>query len=138
MNERIVDMSNEKDKALFLNDLRRLQGIYRFEFVRFRPRRSDRQNRYFHPCVCDEFAKFLTDQGQPTTMLEAKEIIKQKFLKRNRVDPNTGEVLEYVARTRDLDTAEFNELLDQSSAWLADMFGIIIPEPGAYHEKVAP
>lgn len=135
MTERIVNMSDAREAAQFLNGLRRLKGPYRFDVRKFRQRRSDRQNRYFHPCFCQPLADFLTDQGQPTTMLEAKAIIKEKFLRRTRIDTNTGEVLEYVARTRDLDTAEFNELLDQSAAWLNDMFGIIVPDPQDYHEK---
>lgn len=135
MTEMTVDMSNAKQAAMFLNGLRRLRGVYRFEFVKFRPRRSDRQNRYYWPCFVKPFADFLRDQGETTTDDEAHELLKYKFLRRSKVNPTTGEVIEYVASTTSLDTAEFNEYLDQCAAWLADMFGIIVPEPEAYHEK---
>jgi hypothetical protein len=134
MPERIVNMSDSREAAQFLNELRRLKGPHRFDWRRFRPRRSDRQNAYFHPCFCQPFADFLTDQGQPTTMLEAKELLKYKFLRRTKADPLTGEMIEYVGRTRDLDVAEFNELLDQCDAWLSG-FGIRIPDPADYHVK---
>lgn len=134
MPEAIIDMSNARESSQFLNGLRRLRGKHRFEFVRYRPRRSDRQNKYYWPCFVVPFADFLRDQGEQVTDLQAHELLKHKFLRQTVVDKRTGEAMDYTRSTTELDTAEFNRFLDDCAAWLADMFGIIVPEPDAYRE----
>ncbi len=137
MAERIVDMSNAVHAAAFLNELKRLRGMYRVDIKRFRQRRSDRQNRYYWPCFVQPFAGFLRDQGENVTADQCHEMLRHKFLCRSVTDHKTGEALEFTASTTLLDTAEFNDYLDRCAHWLADMFGIIVPDPAAYHEQTA-
>ena len=135
--ERIVNMSNQRDAFVFLNELKRLKGPYRFEVVQHRPRRSDRQNRYYWPCFVQPFATFLRDQGEFCTDDEAHEVLKYRFLRKSKMNKVTAEVVDFVPSTTSLNTTEFNEYLDRVAAWLADTFGIIVPEPDVYHEKDA-
>ena len=139
MSEAIINMSNEAKKFALLNRLKRLEGPHRISVVKYRPRRSDRQNRYYWPCFVRPFADFIRDQGERITDEHAHQMLKHRFLKRDAIDKRTGEVVgEYTKSTTSLDTAEFNEYLDQVAYWLSDMFGIMVPDPDDYHEKDEP
>jgi hypothetical protein len=111
------------------------KGAIRIEIMEHRPRRTDRQNRYYWPCFVQPLADFLREQGDLTEDEEAHELIKAKFLRKTIVNKKTGEVMEYVGSTTDLTTKEFNEYLDRVAFWLADMFGIVVPDPNVYHER---
>jgi hypothetical protein len=111
------------------------KGAIRIEIMEHRPRRTDRQNRYYWPCFVQPFAEFLNEQGEQIDDEAAHELIKAKFLRKSIINKKTGEIMEYVGSTTKLNTREFNEFLDQVAYWLADMFGIIVPEPNVYHER---
>ena len=128
-------MSDPKKSTEFLNHVRRLKGVYRFDIRKYRPRRTDRQNSFYWPCFVHPFGQFLREQGQPVTDDEAHEILKHKFLKREVVDESTGEVMTFTGSTTKLDTKEFNEYLDNVAAWLHDFFGVVMPDPTDYHEQ---
>ena len=61
---------------------------------------------------------------------EMHEICKYRFLKRELVNENTGEVYEYLKSTTDLTTVEFSELIEVVIQWSAESFSIILPMPG--------
>ena len=90
-------------------------------------RRSDRQNKYFHAC-CKIFG-----DAFGYTKDEAKSIIKMKFLKREKVNEETGELFEYLLDTHKLNKEDFSELMNQFIVWAAQL-GVIIPMPGENFE----
>lgn len=131
--EIVLDMSCPAQKRLLLEQIRGLSGMHRITLTAYRPRRSDRQNRYYWPCFVQPFADYLRAQGDAYTDEQAHEIFKSRFLPTTTIDKNTGELLERVRSTTELDTVEFNEYLDRVGVWLAG-FGIIVPEPTLYRE----
>jgi hypothetical protein len=132
MPELIADLNDARKRTAIARRINDLRGVYRIEVTRYRPRRSDRQNRYMWPCMVQPFAQFLRDQGEEYTDQQAHELLKAKFL-RKTVEIK-GERLDVVGSTTELDTSQFNEYLDKVAAWLADMFDIIVPEPSEYRE----
>jgi hypothetical protein len=133
--ELIVNLSDAREKRNLLDAIRRLEGMQRVTICSHRKRRSDRQNRYYWPCFVQPFAEYLNAQGEAVTDDEAHTLLKQKFLRRSVADPETGEFVGDVLRsTTDLNTAEFNEYLENCAAWLADFFGINVPDPSIYRE----
>lgn len=137
--ELIVDMSNPRERQLVLSKMRDLQGCWRIEMVKYRRRRTDRQNRYYWPCFVEPFSDFLKAQGESVSSLYAHEILKHKFLRKTAVNRETGEAIgEYTRSTTELSTSEFNEYLDQCAAWLLEMFGIQVPEPEVYRLRDEP
>jgi hypothetical protein len=130
----IIDMDNAREKGLILNQIRGLRGFYRVEITRYRRRRTDRQNRYYWPCFVQPFADFLRSQGETVSNAECHELLKYKFLRATTINRCTGEILERVRSTTDLDTREFNTYLEQCAQWLAEQFGIVVPEPQLWHE----
>jgi hypothetical protein len=135
MPEIIVNMDDAAKRTRIANRINDLRGMYRIEVTRYRRRRSDRQNRFYWPCMVKPFGDFLREQGEGVTDLEAHEILKSRFLRKTITDPKTGTMMDYTRSTTELDTAEFNAYLDMCSAWLANMFGFIMPDPADYHER---
>lgn len=133
--ERIINFDDPKARAKVANGIQRMRGRWRLTFVRYRPRRSDRQNAYYWPCFVQPFADWLRDHGHHANEQMAHEMLKAKFLKRDVIDHETGEVIgEVVQSTTALDTSEFNIYLDQCAQFLAEFCDIVVPEPSEYRE----
>ena len=137
MRDFVIDMSDWQQKAMVLEKIRGLQGMYLFNIKQHRKRRSGRQNRWYFSCFVQPFADFLRGQGYGVSDHDAHVILKERFLKRSLVNEKTGEVLEYTKSTADLDTQEFNEYLDACRVFLQDYAGIQVPDPSIYHEVAA-
>jgi hypothetical protein len=112
-------------------------GKYRLEIVADRPRRSDRQNRYYWPCVVVPFAEWLTEQyGEGKTQEAAHKILADTFLRVPETN-ELGEVLfkpngDPLMRTQsstELDTAEFSRYVEDCRQLLRDMCKIETFDP---------
>jgi predicted alpha/beta-fold hydrolase len=135
--ELILDMSKPEQKRKAHEALNPLTGIHRVEVVRYRPRRSDRQNRYYWPCFVKPFSDYLRGQGNEHFTDEmAHEVLKRMFLTVAVVDRNTGAEFERVRSTTELDTGEFNEYLEKVAAFLVTDCGFVVPDPAEYREQV--
>jgi hypothetical protein len=138
LKDAIIDFDNPNQSALALKVFRSLSGVHRVNVVRYRARRSDRQNRYYWPAFVHAFGDYLREQGEEYTDDEVHEFFKAKFLRRPVIDKNTGEVLgQAIASTTTLSTTEFNEYLDKVAAWLWHKVGIAVPPPEQYREREA-
>lgn len=128
--DRVIDFDNPREKALFIDGARRLQGKQRVDIVRYRPRRSDNQNAAYWPMVCEPFADWITaNWDDPCTPEQAHEILKATFLQKQKTNPATGEYFSFVQSTAELDTAGFGEYFDRCRNLLAEMCGIIVEDP---------
>lgn len=128
----ILDMSSPAEKRTILELIRQLQGLHRFDVVKYRERRTDRQNRFYWPAVVQPFGDFLREQGEQYTDEMAHDLLKFKFLRQTVADVATGEVIgERVRSTTELSVDEFGQYLEQCIAYLADTFGIMVAVPGA-------
>lgn len=105
-------------------------GKYNIDITRI-DKRSNQQNRYLHGLLIPEFRKALNSVGydEVKTDAQAKEIMKQMFLKRQTVNINTAEVLEYVQQTMDLTKEENNILIDEVIKFCSENMNYIIPYP---------
>ena len=65
---------------------------------------------------------------------EMAEIIKYKFLKKERVDEGTAEVFEYIGSTTKLNKTEFADMVNSIIQWSAETFNIILPAPNEQTE----
>lgn len=134
--ESIFDLSNPQSKRTLMTFIGALQGPHRVEVVKFRPSRTNRQLRYYFPCLVKPFLEYRLEQGEQETLLTCHALLKNEFLKRSMVDKN-GEILgEYVPRTEDLDTAEFAKYVDNCAMWLAKTLNIIVAEANPHWKEV--
>ncbi len=133
MKELRPNMDNPKEKMLVIEFVRQLVGKYRITFREDRPRRSDRQNRYYWPCAVEPLADWLRGHGHAVTEDDAHETLKLACNAGYVADKN-GEMIAFPKSTAKLTTKEFNEFLDRCKAYLWERYEIMMPEPGVYHE----
>jgi hypothetical protein len=85
--------------------------------------RSTQQNRWWWSCIT------ILSNHLGYTKTEMHEICKYKFLKSEKVNEKTGEVLEYLKSTTELTTTEFNVLIESMIQWSAETFNCVLPYP---------
>jgi hypothetical protein len=85
--------------------------------------RSNQQNRYYWACVT------IVANELGYSREEMHSIIGFKFLKREKVDENSGEVFEYIESTTKLSTTDFVVFMDEFIIWSAEHLNIILPSP---------
>lgn len=126
----VVDCDNAALRARLGAYVERLRGRQRIEIVRYRPRRSDRQNAYYWPCIVEPFAQWLSEHwGENFTADDAHAILKGRLLVREFVDPATGELFSRVGSTADLTTLEFSQYVDRAKQLLLEYCEIAVPPP---------
>jgi hypothetical protein len=92
--------------------------------------RSDPQNRYYWGVVVEMIRAGMKEMGDTVTPDQVHEFLKWRFLKEQRIDETTGEVLyEYAGSTAKLKTAEFGEYIEKCCQFAAEMLGVSIPLP---------
>lgn len=120
-----------KDGAIVFRNLDRFKGeIIESNWTEFeitvekkKKSRSAQQNRWWWACM----AILSNELGYRKE--EIHEICKYKFLKRELVDENSGEVFEYLKSTTDLTTTEFSVLIESVIQWAQDTLKITLPLP---------
>jgi hypothetical protein len=65
---------------------------------------------------------------------EMHEILKMKFLKKEKVDEKTGEVFEFLCSTTSLNKTEFGEMINSLVQWAAETFNVVMPLPNTQLE----
>lgn len=137
MSEEVVFFGIVRDGMLANRTLqariREMEGE-RFECTlkRRRSYRTNAQNRAFHGPVIGRITKRLRElgwQGYDGTLIraaEVKELLKVKFLSREVVDPESGEVHSFPGETHRLTKSEFADLITDCIAWAREFLKIEI------------
>lgn len=111
-------------RRLFEEALRRFpDGAVSVRIAKVRPRRSDGQNRFWHGVVIPLFAEkcgYEFDDMKDTLALE--------LIPKTIVDIKTGEERVVPGHTSDLNTKEFNDLIERAQRLGASM-DLYIPDP---------
>lgn len=94
-------------------------------------KRSNQQNRYLHGVLIPEFRKAMVNCGYDTLKndVQAKRVLKSMFLKRQLINKETGEVIEYIQDTSDCSKEELNILIDEVIKFAAEEMSYQIPYP---------
>ncbi len=121
------NLSDPVVKGNLLSQIRELDGLYRIDIKKWRPRRSDRQNRFYWPAVVQAFHIWLLNEGHSITIDEAHEMLKYKFLSTELADTVTGEIIgSRVRSTTSLQSDEFADYLENCIRFLAEFCGIAV------------
>lgn len=94
--------------------------------------RSIKQNRYYWGCVLNFVLQGLWDAGYPKHEVDidtVHEFLKSKFLKKDLVSEDTGEVINVTRDTKGLSTSEFMDYIADIQQWAAEFLSIVIPDP---------
>ena len=97
---------------------------------RKRKHRSDPQNRYYWGVVVEMIRAGMKDMGDELTPDQVHEFLKWRFLRVQKIDETTGELLyEYAGSTTKLGTVEFSEYVEKCCQFAAEYLGVSIPLP---------
>jgi hypothetical protein len=92
--------------------------------------RSDPQNRYYWGVVVEMIRAGMKDMGDAVTPDQVHEFLKWRFLRTQKVDESTGEVLyEYAGSSRKLGTIAFAEYIESCCKFAGEFLGVEIPLP---------
>lgn len=113
-----------KGKAHFDAAMRRFpDGVVGVRFEVLREKRSNAQNRYWHGIVIPLFAEHCGYEFD-----EMKDQLALKLIPKEITNMETGEVYRVPGHTSDLNTKQFNDLIERAQRLGAEM-GIYIPDP---------
>lgn len=113
-----------KGRDEFTAAMRRFpDGIIGVRFEVLREKRSLQQNRYWHGVVIPLFAEHCGYE-----LDEMKDALSLKLIPKEVVDMDTGEVRIVPGHTSDLNTKQFNEMIERAQRLGAEM-GIYVPDP---------
>lgn len=135
----VLDLSDLGKKRALLQKLGALQGLHEISIKKRHRVRTNPQNAWYWACIVPALVHGIGEQwGDVVTGEQAHEMLKARFLTVDvrRVDEQSGEVraLCYVRSTAKLDTAEFCTYCEQCRDFVAEWFGIVVPDPGVFEE----
>lgn len=97
---------------------------------RKRKHRSNLQNSFYWGVVVPMVQAGIKELGDMVTTEQVHEFLKMRFLKRQRIDEQTGEVIyEYAQSTAALTTVEFMEYISHCQQFAAEYLGVTVPDP---------
>lgn len=114
-----------KDLAMYFNNQKISLTI-----EKWRKTRSQEQNRYYWGVMVEAVKLGLNDVGYKMTTEATHELLKYKFLIKELVNEETGEILNTIGSTTGLSTSEFMEFVAEVQRWAAEYLNINIPNPG--------
>jgi hypothetical protein len=99
---------------------------------KWKKQRSLNQNRYYHGSLIGQVIDALVNNGYPRSELNTEiihEFLKAKFLKKDIVNEQTGEVLNITGSTTTLTTTEFMDYIDDIARWMAEYLNTVLILP---------
>lgn len=135
---RVVNFDDVGAKRRFMQGVQKLRGL---QEVSIRPRKKTRSlnaNAYYWSAFIPPWTDWLREQyGDPTiTAEQAHELLKVRVLgPKEKVIEETGEVIELIPTTHDMDKDEFAIYLDKAKEWLADFAGIVVLDSDLFWES---
>jgi len=113
-----------RDRKGFIIYIRQFAGKdVIIDVKRKKTNRSLQQNAFFHSWIN------LLSEHTGYDFEEMKEIVKFKFLKTEKINENTGEVLTFIKHTSKLNKEDFAEFCNNVQKWCNEEFNIRLPLP---------
>jgi hypothetical protein len=137
----VLDLSDVSVKRRLMEKINLLSGLYEVTIKPRRFQRSLNQNAYYWAAFVTPFTEWLQHEwgDKGITKEQAHIELKRAVLGiREKVNERTGEVMELLPTTHDLDTEQFSIYLDGAAKFLAEFAGIVVlPSEVFYQQKVA-
>lgn len=133
----VINLDDLETKRRLLAQIGKLKGLWELHLKPRRLTRSLNQNAYWWCGIVTPFHIWLNEEwGEHVEMEQAHEMLKQKILGAKFIEID-GQAIAVSPSSRTLDTAEFGELIDKASDWLAKFCNIVVVPPEMYLEKRA-
>ena len=125
----VLNFDSVDTKRRFMQRVQKLRGLQEVSISPRKKTRSLNANAYYWVGVVQPFTEWLREQwGDPAiTTEQAHAVLKLKVLgAKEKVIESTGEVLELIPTTHDMDSFEFGDYLEKAIAWLAEFANIVV------------
>lgn len=134
----VVNLDNVETKRRLMQKIGKLKGLYEVSISPRKKTRSLNANAYYWAAYIGPFKEWLQEQwGDPAINGEqAHALLKVKVLgAKEKVIEETGEVIELIPTTHDMDKYDFADYLDKAAAWLAEFCGIVVLSSDLFFEN---
>ena len=134
----VVNFDNLDTKRRFMQKVQKLKGLQEVSIHPRKKTRSLNANSYYWVAYIQPFTEWLRDEwGDPTiTTEQAHTVLKKQVLgAKEKAIESTGEVIELIPTTRDMDKYEFGNYLDSAAKWLAEFAGIVVLSSDLFWES---
>jgi hypothetical protein len=131
----VVDANGKlkiQNKNVFIGDLKYFAGKDIELIIKNRDKnRSNSQNKYFHGVAIPIIKNRLIELGfyEAYSNEWVKDFIKVSCLKIEVINKQSGEIFESLGKTSNLNTKEFNDLIERLTIWCAEKLDLILPLP---------
>lgn len=133
----ILNLSDLETKRCLMAKIGTLTGLYEVSLKPRKLTRSLNQNAYYWAAIVQPFVMWLrAEWGDPSISTEQAHMeLKRAVLGvREKVNERTGDVMELLPTSHNLDTAEFTQFIEGASKFLAETCGIVVLPSELFHE----
>lgn len=123
-----------KGRKSLANLFKGLTGRFTVSIEKTKRKRSNNQNRYLWGCVYKFIQHGFEDLGNKESLETIHEFCKQRFLVKEIVHEETGEVLSFTKSTTELSTSEMMDYIAELQRFGAEYLNVVIPDPNTQAE----
>ena len=134
----VLNFDNLETKRRFMQKVQKLKGLQEVSISPRKITRSLNANSYYWVAYVGPFTEWLRDEwGDPTiTTEQAHSLLKLKVLgAKEKAIESTGELIELIPTTHDMDKDEFGIYLDKAKEWLREFAGILVLDSDLFWES---
>lgn len=134
----VVNLDNVQSKRRLMEKIQKLRGLHEVSINPRKKTRSLNANSYYWAAYIGPWTEWLREQwGDPAiTTEQAHALLKLKVLgAKEKMIEETGEVIELIPTTHDMDKDDFAIYLDKAREWLASFAGIVVLDSELFWES---
>lgn len=134
----VLNFDNLETKRRFMQKVQKLKGLQEVSIHPRKKTRSLNANAYYWAGVVQPFTEWLRDEwGDPSiTTDQAHVVLKKQVLgAKEKVIESTGEVIELIPTTHDMDQVDFGIYIEKAAQWLAEFAGIVVISSDLFWES---
>lgn len=134
----VLNFDNLDTKRRFMQRVQKLKGLQEVSISPRKKTRSLNANSYYWVAYIQPFTDWLRDEwgDNSITTEQAHALLKVKVLgAREKVLEQTGEIIELIPTTHDMDKYDFANYLDAAAMWLAEFCGIVVLSSDLFWES---
>jgi hypothetical protein len=128
-NSMILNLDDHSARIRLMQHIGTLRGLHEVSIKKRRATRSLDQNRYYFAAVVEPWKQWMREaSGDPAIDCEQAHytLVEAVLGRKTAVNQETGEVVEYLPRTRTKKTDEFSEYIEAAAKFLAEFAGIVV------------
>lgn len=133
----VLNFDSVETKRRFMQKVQKLRGLHEVSIQPRKKTRSLNANAYYWAAYVAPFTEWLQDEwGDPTiTTEQAHTVLKKHVLGVKERVLSTGEPIELIPTTHDMDKDDFAIYLDKAKEWLREFAGILVLDSDLFWES---